>query len=480
MKENLIGREVECEKLQACLDSKKSQLVIIYGRRRVGKTYLVNQFFNNSFAFKVTGVFDKPKEVQLEVFTQSLNNYFGSTFETPDGWFKAFNILRNQLTTFPKDKKMIVFFDEMPWMDTQKSDFLSAFEWFWNDWGCAQNNIVFLVCGSATSWLVKNIDHNKGGMFNRQNCKLYLEPFNLNQTKKFLLSKNIDWSPYDIAMCYMIMGGIPYYLDLLSNEYTLNQNIDSMFFKRHGALWDEFEHLYNTLFSSSETHIKIVEALSEKRIGLSKKEISEKTNISQNGRLTEMLSNLVSSGFIREYSFYGSKKKQTLYQLSDYYTMFYFKFIKGKQGKDEHFWSNSTASPQVNSWSGFTFEQLCKDHLRQIKHKLGISGVLSYESSWFVQADEDHDGAQIDMLLDRRDHVINVCEIKFSNDEFEIDKDYDLNLKRKINRFREVTNTKKTVLLTMITSFGVKKNMYVNNVQSQVTLKDLFRGEEDM
>lgn len=480
MIENLIGREVECEKLQACLDSKKSQLIIIYGRRRVGKTYLVNQFFNETFAFKVTGVFNKPKDVQLAVFTQSLNNYFGSKFTTPADWFEAFNILRNQLNNFPKDKKMVVFFDEMPWMDTQKSNFLSAFEWFWNDWGCAQSNIVFLVCGSATSWLVKNIDHNKGGLFNRQNCKIYLEPFNLNQTRKFLLSKNIDWAPYDISLCYMIMGGIPYYLDLLSNEYSMNQNIDNMFFKKHGDLWDEFEHLYNTLFSNSETHIKIVESLSEKRIGLSKKEIAEKTKIAQNGKLTQMLSNLVSSGFVREYSFYGNKKKQTLYQLCDYYTMFYFKFIKGKQGKDEHFWSNSAASAQISTWSGFTFEQLCKDHLRQIKHKLGISGVLSYESSWFVQGDGEHDGAQIDMLLDRRDHVINICEIKFSNDEYEIDKECDLNLKRKINRFREIVNTKKTILLTMITTFGVKKNMYINNVQSQVTLKDLFRGEEEI
>ena len=480
MKENIIGRDFECEQLQKACDSKKSQLIIIYGRRRVGKTFLVNQFFDETFAFKVTGVFDKPKEIQLQVFTKSLENYFHASFDVPANWIDAFNILRNQLGQLPKDKKMVVFFDEMPWMDTQKSDFLAAFEWFWNDWGCAQNNLIFLVCGSAASWLVKNIDHNKGGMFNRQNCKLYLEPFNLNQTKKFLESKNINWSPYDIALCYMIMGGIPYYLDLLSNDYSLNQNVDTLFFKKHGYLWDEFNHLYNTLFSNSETHIRIVEALSEKRIGLSKKEIAEKTNLSQNGKLTEMLSNLVSSGFVREYSFYGNKRKQILFQLCDYYTMFYFKFLKNYNGKDEHFWSNSTSSSSINAWSGYTFEQLCKDHLRQIKHKLGISGVLTTESSWFVQGDDEHEGAQIDMLLDRRDHVINVCEMKFSNDEYEIDKNYDLILKRKINRFREVTKTKKTILLTMVTTYGVKKNMYVNNVQSQVTLKDLFKDDEDL
>lgn len=477
MKENIIGREFECDRLQKALETKKSQLIIIYGRRRVGKTFLVNQFFNEQFAFKVTGVFNKPKEVQLQVFTKSLENYFNSQFDIPSNWIDAFNVLRNNLGKLPKNKKMVVFFDEMPWMDTQKSDFLAAFEWFWNDWGCTQDNLIFIVCGSAASWLVKNIDHNKGGMFNRQNCKLYLEPFNLNQTKQFLKSKNIDWADYDIAMCYMIMGGIPYYLDLLTNDYSLNQNIDNLFFKKHGFLWDEFSHLYNTLFSNSETHIKIVEALSEKRIGLSKKEIAEKTHLSQNGRLTEMLSNLVSSGFVREYHFYGNNKKQHLFQLSDYYTMFYFKFIKNQKGIDENFWTNSTRTSSINAWSGFTFEQLCKDHLKQIKQKLGISGVLTTESSWFVHGDDEHEGAQIDMLLDRRDHIINVCEMKFSNDEYEIDKKYDLTLKRKINRFREVTKTNKTLLLTMITTYGVKKNMYSNIVQSQVTLKDLFREE---
>lgn len=479
MKENIIGRESECEKLQRCMDSTKSQLVIIYGRRRVGKTYLVNQFFDENFAFKVTGLYNKPKENQLQAFALAVKNYFGQKIDVPDNWMDAFDILRNQLKNLPKDKKMVVFFDEMPWLDTPRSDFLAAFEWFWNDWGCAQNNLVFLVCGSASSWLVKNIDHNKGGMFNRQNCRIYLEPFNLNLTEKFLQSKGINWSQYDVAQCYMIMGGIPYYLDLLVNDYSLNQNIDNMFFKKHGDLWDEFYHLYNTLFTNSETHIKIVEVLSEKRIGFSKKELSEKTKLPQNGKLTQMLSNLISSGFVREYSFYGNKKKQTLYQISDYYTMFYLKFLKDNRGKDEHFWSNSATSSSRNAWSGYTFEQLCKDHISQIKHKLGISGVLSYESSWFVQADEEHDGAQIDMLIDRNDRVINLCEMKFTNDEYEIDKDYDLNLRRKINRFKEVSGTRKTIFLTMITTYGVKKNMYSNNVQSQVRLKDLFAENEN-
>lgn len=477
MLKNIIGRENECEILQACMESETSQLVIVYGRRRVGKTFLINQFFDNKFSFKVTGLFGKTKSIQLQAFTVALNNYFDKNFDVPKNWLSAFNLLRNCLDVLPKNEKIVLFFDEFPWLDTQKSDFLSSFEWFWNDWGCAQNNLVCIVCGSATSWMVDHIDHNKGGLFNRQNCRLFLEPFNLYETQKFLQSKNIEWSLYDIALCYMIMGGIPFYLNLLSPRFSLNQNIDEIFFKKQSILWDEFEHLYHTLFSNSEQYIKVVESLSGKRIGLTRNEISEKTKLQLNGILTKILNNLEYSGFVRVYSFYGNKKKQTLYQLCDYYTMFYFKFLKNNNGKDESYWSNSYSDSARSAWAGFTFEQLCRDHIKQIKQKLSIAGVLSEESAWFIQGNENEEGAQIDMLIDRKDHVINICEMKFSENQFAIDKDYDSNLRKKISRFIEVTGTKKTIQLTFVTTYGVKKNMYSGRISNQVTLEDLFCPE---
>ncbi len=479
MLDNIIGRNVECEKLQHCLAAKTSQLIIVYGRRRVGKTFLINQFFNDKFSFKITGIWNKPKEIQIQAFTAALNNYFDDDVKIPANWMSAFYLLRKKLSSHTKNKKMVLFFDEFPWLDTQKSDFLSAFEWFWNDWGCVQDNMICIVCGSATSWMVEHIDHNKGGLFNRQNLRLYLEPFDLYETKNFLLKKNIEWSDYDIAVCYMIMGGIPFYLSLLSNQYTLNKNIDELFFKKHSTLWDEFEHLYNTLFSNSEQYIKIVEILSSKKIGLTRQEIAEKSKLSPNGNLSKILENLVNSGFVRSYPFYGNKKKQTVFQLCDYYTLFYFKFLKDNYGKDENFWSNSYEYPSRKVWAGFTFEQLCRDHIRQIKQKLSIAGILSSESSWFVQADKNYDGAQIDMLIDRRDRVINICEMKFADDQFLIDKDYDLNLRRKINRFVEETKTKKTIQLTFVTTYGIKQNMYSSRISNQVLLEDLFKKREN-
>lgn len=469
-----IGREKECAVLQKCIDSDSAQLIIVYGRRRVGKTFLINQFFNGRFDFKVTGLYDQPKESQLKAFIAELNSQTQKENTIPNDWMDAFILLKTYLASLEKNEKHIVFFDEMPWFDTQKSDFLAAFEWFWNDWGSTQNNLIVIVCGSATSWMVEKIDKNKGGLFNRQTCRIFLEPFTLKETEDYLKSRHISWERYDIAECYMIMGGIPFYLSQLDEELTYTQNIDNLFFRKRAVLWDEFEHLYKTLFSNSEQHIKVVEALSSKRIGLTKKEILEKTKLPNNGLFSKVLENLVNSGFVRVYPFYGNKSLKTLYQLADFYTMFYYKFLKNKDGKDELFWTNGIGSPSRNAWAGFTFEQLCKDHIKQIKQKLGITGVLTEEASWFLQGDDESEGAQIDMIIDRKDRVINLCEIKFSSREYEIDKAYQKNLIDKIELFRKSTGTKKNLRLTFITTFGIKQNMYSSRVQNEVVLDDLF------
>ena len=476
MSNKIIGRQYEYKRLQRCMEEDSAQLVIVYGRRRVGKTFLINQFFNGRFDFKVTGLNNEPKEAQFKTFMIELNAQTGKENKNPTDWIDAFQLLKEYLCSLQKNEKHVVFFDEFPWFDTPKSDFLAAFEWFWNDWGSTQDNLIFIICGSSTSWMVENIDRNKGGLFNRQTCRLYLEPFTLKETEEYLRSKNIEWERRDIAECYMVMGGIPFYLSQIDNDLDYAQNIDNLFFRKRAVLWDEFEHLYKTLFSNSEQHIKVVDALSTKRIGLTKKEILQKTKLPANGLFSKVLNNLVNSGFVRVYQFYGGKKTKTLYQLADYYTMFYYKFLKNNDGRDESFWSHGLKSSARNAWAGFTFEQLCKDHIKQIKEKLGISGVLTQESSWFVQGDENEDGAQIDMIIDRDDRIINLCEMKFSNTEFEIEKEYQQNLLNKIEAFRKTTGTRKTLQLTFITTFGVKKNMYSSRIQRQVILDDLFNS----
>ncbi len=476
---SVIGRTYEQEKLRTALEREESQLIIVSGRRRVGKTFLINEFFDNDFAFKFTGAFNSTKKQQLKNFALELAGRGELSSikkaEMPEDWTEAFFMLRDHLEKHDDGKKQVVFFDEMPWMDTPKSGFLAAFEWFWNSWAGARKNLVFIVSGSSTAWLTENIDHNKGGLFNRCTCRLYLDPFDLAETEKFLISKNIYWSRYDIAQCYMILGGIPYYLNMLDRGYSLNENIDALFFKKGAQLGFEFEQLYNTLFSNSDKYIKVVEALGGRRGGMTRTQISKKTGIPANGMLSAMLTNLVNSGFVRVNNEFGNKKREKSYQLSDYYTHFYLRFIADNAGRDEHLWSNTNDNPARRAWEGLTFEQLCKDHIDQIKNKLGISGVMTEISSWRREGDAETGGAQIDLLIDRRDGVINLCEIKFSNHEYEVDKEYDLSLKNKVSVFREATGTRKTIQVTMITTYGIKRNMYSNYVGKVIELDDLFK-----
>ncbi|SCY49426.1 hypothetical protein SAMN02910451_02815 [Butyrivibrio hungatei] len=472
--ENLIGRENEIKRLDRAMSEKEAQLIIVYGRRRVGKTFLINEYYDNSFAFKFTGSENQKNREQLKNFILELNNVSHKKHDVPKDWTEAFFALRNHLESLDSKKKQVVFFDELPWMDKINSGFLDAFEWFWNSWGSTRKNLVFIVCGSATSWMVEKLDENKGGLFNRQTCRLFLEPFDIRHTEMYLNSRNIFWSRYDIVQVYMIMGGIPFYLRLLDSKKTLNENIDDIFFGKRAELWNEFEHLYHTLFSNSEQYIKVAEALSEKRSGLSREELVKKTGLPSNGVLTKMLSNLEKCGFIRANKAYGNKKRGMRYQLSDYYSLFYFKFIRDNYGKDEHFWSNMNDNPARRAWSGLTYEQVCKDHINQIKQTLGISGVLTEVSTWNKQGDDNEKGAQIDLIIERRDRVINLCEIKFSVREYEIDKAYDLALKNKVEVFRKATKNTDTIIITMITTYGVKKNMYSNYIGKEVRMEDLF------
>lgn len=472
--DHLIGRKNECDRLSQCMAEKNAQLVVIYGRRRVGKTYLIEEFFDGDFSFRMTGEKDSPRISQLRNFANSLSIQTGERVDTPKDWKDAFFMLEQHLSSLDSEKKQVVFFDELPWMDTPNSHFLAELEYFWNGFGSRRHNLVFIVCGSATSWLIENIDHNKGGLFNRLTCRIFLEPFDLRHTEEYLLSRNIQWPRHDICECYMIMGGIPYYLSMLRSDLTYTENIDNMFFRKRAELWDEFSNLYHTLFNNSVNYIKVVEALSKKRMGLTRHEISESTGLPQNGALTRILKSLEDSGFIRINKIYGNRKKNTLYQLSDYYTFFYFRFLKDKKNGDEKFWTNSINLPSHHTWAGFSFESLCMDHVKQIKKALEIGGVLSEQSTWFIQSSETNDGAQIDLLIERKDHVINICEMKFSNDEFLIDKTYDKNLRHKIEAFRSATGTKSNLMLTMITTYGVKKNMYSGIVQREIVMDDLF------
>ncbi len=470
----LIGREKEIQELRQAYDSEESKFVAIFGRRRIGKTYLVREVFHDKFAFSYSGMAKASTKEQLQRFYLSLIDYGYKNGAKPNNWIEAFYMLEQFLKELPEGKK-VVFLDELPWMDAPKSSFMPAFENFWNGWASARKDILLIVCGSATSWMVKKILKNRGGLHNRLNNQIYLQPFNLHECELYAKSINLPIERQEIMEAYMVFGGIPFYWSLLSKSLSLPQNIDALFFGKNPKLKNEFKELYSSLFKQPEAYLDIITALAKKKIGMTRDEIIENANIATSGLLTKYLEDLENCGFIRKYQAIGSKTKNSLYQLIDNFTLFYFKFMEDRKNTDANYWSKIQTAPIYHNWSGLAFERVCLLHSEQIKKALGISGVITNEYSWRTVATDEHPGAQIDLLIDRSDKVINLCEIKYSDSPYSIDKKYMENLRNKVALFRQLTKTRKGIALTMITNSGLVKNSYsMNNIHSQITADDLF------
>lgn len=470
----LIGREKEKQELLQAYDSTESRFVAIFGRRRIGKTFLVREVFQDNFAFIYSGMAKATTKEQLHRFYLTLKDLGYRDGSYPNNWIDAFYMLEQYLKGLPEGKK-VVFLDELPWMDAPKSSFMAAFENFWNGWASARKDILLIVCGSATSWMVKKILKNRGGLHNRLNNQIHLQPFNLHECELYAKNIGLPIERPEIMEAYMVFGGIPFYWSLLNKSLSLSQNIDTLFFGRNPKLGNEFEELYSSLFKQPEAYINIITALAKKKTGMTRDEVIRNTNLITNGQLTKYLEDLENCGFIRKYQAIGSKTKNSVYQLIDNFTLFYFKFMDDRKNTDANYWSKIQMSPIFHSWSGLAFERLCLLHSEQIKKALGISGVITSEYSWRTTASEEHPGVQIDLLIDRSDKAINLCEIKYSDGLYAIDKKYLENLRTKAALFRLLTKTRKGIALTMITSYGLVKNSYsMNGIHSQITADDLF------
>jgi AAA+ ATPase superfamily predicted ATPase len=467
---DIVGRKNEIALINDALASKKSELIAVYGRRRVGKTFLIREACKNNVVFEVTGLYQGNQITQLENFTKEINRRKkGKKVPTPKKWIDAFNLLEDLLNTKKGKSKKVVFIDEFPWIATQKSNFLTCFENFWNSYVTKRKDLVVIICGSAASYMVQKIIKNKGGLHNRISQKIRLLPFNLNETSDFLKSRGIKYTPYDILQLYMVMGGIPHYLDKLKKGDSVAQNIDRLCFHKDGALNDEFNHLFASLFDDSPRHITIIKALARVRKGLTRDALLKTSKIKGGGDFSKKIEELIESGFVNEYTYHQNKTKQTLYRLSDEYSLFYLNFIMPSKKTGKGTWHKLYKSSQYTSWCGFSFETLCLKHIEQIKKALGIQGIYSTNSSWFNKH------AQIDLLIDRDDNIITICELKFSQEPFTINKKYYQNLKNKISELKRETKTRKNVFLTMITTFGTIENLYKTElVENEITANDLF------
>jgi uncharacterized protein len=479
--QTFIGREAELQVFSEALTSQGAELMAVFGRRRVGKTFLIRHAYGKQTVFEFLGIKETRRDPQLERFRLALVKAF--SLETPPAklksWFYAFNLLADLLekSATTSKKKRVVFLDEFPWMDSPRSGFLTAFDHFWNSWATKQPYLVVVICGSAASWMIQNVVRNKGGLHNRLTRRIRLAPFNLKETEQFLQSQRVQFKRYQILQLYMMMGGIPHYLKELRRGESVEQAIDRLFFAQDGLLREEFHNLYAALFDQPERHLAVVRALADKPSGMTRNQLIEACSFDSGGSTTKMLDELLESGFVQQYIPFGKAVKDAVFKLCDEYTIFYLKFIENSNALGEGAWMNKAQTPVYRIWSGLAFENLCLKHVAQIKKGLGISGVYTEQSLWRNDGKAGEQGAQIDLLLDRADNTINLIEIKFSNSEFVIDKKYAAELENKQKVFADKTATRKNLLITMLTSYGVKPNEHFHNtVQRALTMESLFES----
>lgn len=475
----MVGRQREINDLNRLYDGNKAELVAIYGRRRVGKTFLVDEVFGERITFRHAGLSPEGEEAagllkaQLDHFYNSLIIQGMKKCKKPDNWLDAFLLLEKYLQKKDDGSRQLVFMDELPWLDTPRSGFLRAFEGFWNNWGCHRKNLMVVVCGSANSWILNNLINNHGGLYNRVTYQIKLSPFSLRECAEFYNENHVSLSNYDIVQSYMILGGIPYYMGYFDPELSLAQNIDHLFFERNSALKDEYDRLFESVFVNPGAMKTILEVLSARNAGYTRKEISERTGFSNGGGLSRYLNALVTGDFVVKYVPFGFGKREEYYKLTDPFCLFYLLFREAIDRGDDEFWQHNLTAQPVVVWRGYSFENVCFNHIPQIKKALGISGVTTSASAWSKRED-DEEGAQIDLLLSRNDNVLNMCEIKFYGDDFTVTGDYYRKLLRRQEMLMKEVNKKTVIRSTLVTTFGLKKNEYSGIFTNIITLKDLF------
>lgn len=469
----IIGRTEEQRRLHEAFESEYSEFAVVYGRRRVGKTFLIRETFNYKFTFQHTGLAKKNTRQQLQNFQASLRAQGYKGAPLPGNWLEAFSMLED-LIRRSRAKRKVVFIDEMPWMDAPRSSFLPALEHFWNGFASARKDVLLIVCGSATSWITRKLLKNKKGLHNRVTYRIPLQPFTLAECERYSQYRHLDMNRRQLMEGYMALGGIPYYWSLLDREKSLALNIDRLFFARNGELRGEYTELYASLFNRPEKYLAVIETLGKKKVGMTRAEIIENGRLQDNGKLSEILEDLENCGFIRKYAYIGMKAKGALFQLIDNYTLFYFQFIKTNPSNDEHFWSKNIDTGLYNNWCGLAFERVCLLHSRQIKARLGVSGVISNEYAWWAEGENGRKGAQIDLLIDRNDDVISLCEMKFTKAPYKMDAADDAALQNRRSRFIEDTKTSKAVHIVLISAQGFIRTPHSGDIQVQISGNELF------
>ncbi len=475
----MIGREKEQNELLRRYRGNHAEFIAVYGRRRIGKTFLIDETFRDKITFRHAGLSPVEGEgsgrmkAQLEQFYYSLLKYGMKKSHRPEDWLEAFFMLEMFLQERDDGTRQVVFLDELPWLDTPRSGFITALEGFWNNWCCTRHNLMLIVCGSTSSWILDKLINNHGGLYGRITHEIKLAPLNLRECEALIRENGVRLSRYDVTQAYMILGGIPYYLGYFEPGLSLTQNIDRLFFEKQAKLKDEYDRLFTSVFESPEYMKKLVETLARRSSGYTRKEIAASGGFSEGTRLTDALRALVAGDFAVRYVPFGCSKRDVHYKLTDFFCVFWLRFLSDPKGNPSNFWQSIRESPRGNTWNGLAFEKVCFHHVDQIKTKLGISGIRTNESAWTLKNEQDG-GTQIDLLLERSDNVINACEMKYTAKEFSVSKEYYRLLLHRHELLQEASSPRKTIQNTLITTFGLVYNEYSGVFSNIITLDDLF------
>lgn len=485
MLDGIVGRKTELAILNRLYASSRAEFLAVYGRRRIGKTYLISEYFKSKgYYFELTGAKDADLKTQLSNFREEFADVFyaGEKQEMPKSWQEAFNQLRRKVQELSQNEKIIIFLDELPWLASRRSGILKSLEHVWNRYLSRLNNVILIVCGSAASWMLKKIIYNKGGLYGRLTAEISLKPFTLGEAELYLQAQGINLDRRQIIELYFAFGGVAKYLANIGKGKSSAQIISETCFSPTGALPLEFPKLYESLFDKPQQHIAIVTCLASKKSGMTQEEILNKTGMSSGGGFTHLLQELEDSGFILSAAEFSHKKKETKYRLIDEYSLFYLTWIKPaleQQLKNvaQNYWHSIQNSPAYNTWAGLAFEGICLKHVDKIIEALKISMVARSTTTWSYRSakEENQKGAQIDLVIDRADQCINLCELKFCNSNFLVTKEYADNLRYKKSCFQQQTETKKSLFITLITSYGATVNQhFLASVDNQLAMEVLF------
>lgn len=480
----VIGREEELDTISRLYASERSEFLAIYGQRRVGKSFLIEEALGNKITFSAVGLYqkidkDSPEKVesyrqkQLAHFYNSLREY-GLPKEgnlAPTSWMEALELLKKLLKS-KRAKRKVVFIDELPWLaGPQSAELLEELGHFWNSWAGMRKDIFLIVCGSATSWMVDNVLRDYGGLYGRITERIFLKPFTLAECERYWNKRGFHLSRFEIALTYMVIGGVPFYMDSIRPDRTMADNINAIYFDKDKAR-QEFKDVYTSLYSSSETYIEVVRQLGKRFYGMTRDELLKAVEKKGGGTFTDILDNLIDSGIIRSYTLYGGPRKQTVYQLVDFFTLFYLRFV---ENTDFTSWRSVQRSKPFYTWAGNTFELLVLEHMPKLADALRIKEYAT-PFSWRGKT-PDGEGVQVNLIIpattERADYI---CEMKFSEGKYTLSNDDAEEFARQIAALSisKIHKPTHSIYVALVTSLGVTDSKHRIHVNELVTLDSLF------